>query len=360
MRVLVLNDFLAEWTGSEILAWEVAQHFDATMSSFWCAEPMKSQLADWRPLDEINLSEYDLVWAQQHAVFPLLDRMEAGSMRPFIIWVSLSPFDVMDNVPKSILDSYADLIACNSRETAEARRAEISFGNAAPNPFHFQREERELSKILFVSNNQPMEMLEAERLLKVKGYETRFLGRNREFKLLEPSDLEWADCVVTIGKTVRYALASSTPVFMYDRFGGDGYLNAENYPLNEANNFSGRPNCRKLTADQIADEIIQDYGYWSPPSQPKLGDFLDGLAALRTNVNFVRHADLEAISAMSSAIGSWMAQTKAWKLTAQDLQRQCQDFQRGNIDWRTWRQISRKKLQSGRVGMFWRGSDASE
>ncbi|MDP9423518.1 MAG: hypothetical protein M3Q19_11935 [Pseudomonadota bacterium] len=340
-----MNDFLAEWTGSEILALEVAQHFDATMSSFWCAEPMKSLLADWRPLDEIDLSEYDLVWAQQHAVFPLLDRMEAGDARPFIIWVSLSPFDVMDNIPKTILDAYADLIVCNSQETAEARGAEISFGNASPNPFHFQREERKLSKILFVSNNQPAEMVEAERLLKARGYETRFLGRNREFKILEPSDLKWADCVVTIGKTVRYALASSTPVFIYDRFGGDGYLNAENYAINEANNFSGRPNCRKLTAAQIADEIIKGHGYWSPPSQPRLGDFLDRLASQSRKVNFVRHADLEAISAMSSAIGSWMSQTIAWRNTAYAWERTARDFQDGNIGWRRLGRTAWKKLR---------------
>lgn len=348
MRVLVLNDFLAEWTGSEIIALEVAQHFNATTSSFWCIEPLKAQLDDWRALDEIDLSEYDLVWAQQHAVFPLLDRMKVGSSRPFIIWVSLSPYDVMDNVPKSILEAYADLIVCNSRETAVARGSETIFGNAAPNRFHFEREERELRNILFVSNNQPVEMLEAEQLLQRKGYETRFLGRNREFKLLEPSDLEWADCVVTIGKTVRYALASSTPVFVYDRFGGDGYLNAENYSINEANNFSGRPTCRKLTADQIAHEIIEKHNYWSPPPQPRLGDFLDRLAASSTKQPFLRHADLEAMSAMSSAIGSWMAQTNAWKRAAHASERTAQDFENGNIGWRLLGRIARKKLMQSR------------
>lgn len=350
MRVLVLNDFLAEWTGSEIVALEVARHFKATTSSFWCSEPMKSQLEDWRPLDDIDLADYDLVWAQQHAVFPLLDRMTPGAKRPFVAWVSLSPYDVMDKVPKSILDSYADLIVCNSKETVEARGAGISFGNAAPDSFHFEREQRDLKRVLFVSNNQPAEMVEAEQLLHGRGYETRFLGRGREFKLLEPSDLEWADCVVTIGKTVRYAIASNTPVFVYDRFGGDGYLNAENFALNEANNFSGRPTCRTLSAEQIASEIVDNHKYWSSPAQPKFGDFLDDLSSKRASVTFERHPDLEAIAAMSSAIGSWMSQSIAWKSTAQD-------FQNGNVGWQRLGRLLRKKFLNSLSSKLGKGGD---
>lgn len=342
MRVLVLNDFLAEWTGSEIVALEVAEHFGATTSSFWCVDPVRSVLDDWRPLDSIDLSEFDLVWAQQHAVLPLLDRLTPGTSVPFIVWVSLSPYDVMDKLPPGILDTYADEVVCNSRETATARGASTHFDNAAPNPFHFDRAERPLRRILFVSNNQPAELLEAEAMLRVRGFETRFLGRSREFKRLEPSDIEWADCVVTIGKTVRYALASRTPVYMYDRFGGDGYISPENYATSEANNFSGRPTCRKLDAAAIADEIVAGHRYWTPPEQPRLGKVLDELAARARSKAFARHPDLDAAAAMSTAIGSWMAQAHAWKGTATYLEH-------GHMTWPEWRALSLKKLRRTRI-----------
>lgn len=342
MRVLVLNDFLAEWTGSEIVALEVAEHFGATTSSFWCVDPVRSHLRDWRPLDSIDLSDFDLVWAQQHAVLPLLDRLTPGATVPFIVWVSLSPYDVMDQLPPAILDAHADEVVCNSRETATARSATTHFGNAAPNPFHFERVERPLGRILFVSNNQPVELLEAEAILKTRGFETRFLGRNREFKRLEPSDIAWADCVVTIGKTVRYALASKTPVYMYDRFGGDGYVTPENYAINEANNFSGRPACRKLDAIALAEEIVGGHRFWTPPEQPRLGTLLDELAARARPSKFVRHPDLEATAAMSRAIGSWMAQANAWKGTATHLEQ-------GHMTWPEWRALSLKKLRRTRI-----------
>lgn len=347
MRVLVLNDFLAEWTGSEIVALEVAEHFNATTSSFWCVEPLRSHLKDWRPLEEIDLSQFDLVWAQQHAVFPLLDKLTEGAARPAIVWASLSPYDVMDNVPPSILAAYADLVACNSTETAAARGAELVFGNAAPNGFHFERERRGLKNILFVSNHQPSEIIEAEAILKARGFETRFLGQGREFRRLEPADCAWADCVVTIGKTVRYGLASDLPIYMYDRFGGDGYLTAENYAVSEANNFSGRPSCRKLTAVEIADEIAQRHAYWSPPPQPRLGDVLDELASRCGRVAFKRHPDLAAVAAMSSAIGSWMAQTYAWRRTARD-------YEAANISWQRLREMFRMKLSRSRLARLLR------
>lgn len=312
MRVLVLNDFLAEWTGSEIVALEVAEHFGADTCSYWVAEPMKSALRSWKSVEDIVLTDYDVVWAQQHVVLSLLGRLECAR-RPFIVWASLSPYDVMDKLPPSLLEAYADVVAANSAETAEAIGASVVFGNAAPAPFHFTREHRPLKNVLFVSNNQPAEMIEAARILAGRGFNTRFLGRGYEFKRLEPADIRWADCVVTIGKTARYSLASSTPTFIYDRFGGDGYVTAGNYALNEANNFSGRPNCRKLDAPSIADEVASNYAHWRAPPQPVLGDILDTIVAKAAPVEFVRHPDLVAASTMSDALGSWLCKANSWQ-----------------------------------------------
>jgi hypothetical protein len=336
-RVLVLTDFLAEWTGSEIVALEVAEHFGATTSSYWVADPLKSILADWRPIEEIDLTDYDLVWAQQHAVLSVLGKHQADH-RPFIVWASLSPYEVMEKLPPSLLEVYADAVAANSLETAEVVGADLVFGNAAPAPFHFDRAHRPLKNILFVSNNQPAEMIEAAQVLTRRGFTTRFLGRNYEFKRLAPSDIQWADCVVTIGKTARYSLASSTPTFIYDRFGGDGYVTAENYALNEANNFSGRPNCRRLDARSIADELVAGHAPWEPPPQVALGDILDQLATRAAKAEFIRHPDLVAAATMSDALGNSLCQARGWQLEHRKLH----DGEIGS--WRWWASYTKAKL----------------
>ena len=114
MKVLVLNDLFHSWSGSEVVALEVAEHFNAVTSSFYVSEPMLSELPSWRPLEDINLSEFDLVWAQQHTILPLLDRLKPDDPRPHIVMVSLSPYEPNEQLPLSIMKHYGDLIFANS------------------------------------------------------------------------------------------------------------------------------------------------------------------------------------------------------------------------------------------------------
>ena len=93
------------------------------------------------------------------------------------------------------------------------------------------------------------------------GIAIRVIGRGGDFRLLRPSDLRAADAVVTIGKTVPYAIASGTPVYMYDRFGGDGWLTRRNFGTSLEHNFSGRPAQRRLTEIEIADEVLSGFAH---------------------------------------------------------------------------------------------------
>lgn len=339
MRTLVLNDFFTGWTGSEIVAMEVAEHFNATTSSFVALEPALSELKDWRPLQDINLADFDLVWAQHHTILILLDR-HAGATRPHIAFASLSPYDPMETIPASVFESYIDQSFANSAETSRFRGANLILGNAAPKSFHFDPEhskKQKCSRILFVSNNQPPEMLHAADILRNRAT-IRFIGRGHEYKRVTPTDISWADCVVTIGKTARYALASATPVFIYDRFGGDGYLNEANYTENEAHNFSGRPSCRKLTPEQLANEILA-VPDWLPPRQPALSDILDTIAPVPHE--FTRHADLSGLADMAQALGNFIT-AHAQQTRALDHYKRYFDGDAGG--WRWLAEVTRKKV----------------
>ena len=49
------------------------------------------------------------------------------------------------------------------------------------------------------------------------------------------------------------------PVFEYDHFGGNGYIHAQNMEFEAITNFTGRNVMRKLSAKELAEEIILEY-----------------------------------------------------------------------------------------------------
>lgn len=113
--------------------------------------------------------------------------------------------------------------------------------------------------ILIVSNHPPKELLDAAEALSNKGVNILLLSSiHREHKLISPEVIDMADVVVTIGKTAQYCLVSGTPVYIYDHFGGDGYLNEKNYTYTKQYNFSGRFT-RKKTSKAIQRELINGY-----------------------------------------------------------------------------------------------------
>ncbi|MDR2752816.1 MAG: glycosyltransferase, partial [Oscillospiraceae bacterium] len=96
-------------------------------------------------------------------------------------------------------------------------------------------------RVMVVSNNDSPERDEACALLRQHGVQAERFGiGQRNYKLLRAADLDRYDAIITIGKTVQYCLCMGLPVYIYDRFGGPGWLNARNFDLVAAHNFSGR------------------------------------------------------------------------------------------------------------------------
>ena len=83
-------------------------------------------------------------------------------------------------------------------------------------------------------------------------------GENNNVEIT-PQILMQHDVIITIGKTVQYALALGIPIYNYDIHGGGGYINLQNFEEAEFYNFSGRDNPRKLNSNEIAREILDHY-----------------------------------------------------------------------------------------------------
>ncbi|PJG86508.1 hypothetical protein CVP05_01505 [Conservatibacter flavescens] len=84
------------------------------------------------------------------------------------------------------------------------------------------------------------------------------IGKTTKQQQVNPALIASYDVIISIGKTVQYALLGHKPVYCYDHFGGCGYLNADNFDKAKWHNFSGR-GFDKKTAEQIASELVDGF-----------------------------------------------------------------------------------------------------
>lgn len=275
MNVLVAVQQLGPFAGAALVAIEAAQVFKrlghtVTMCAAYIANPAKDYMSKngLRALEvsEITqLTSFDLIWSQDHIVPALLADLELGDKIPRIFSVSLSPYDLFA-MPGAIA-ALSEKILANSFETADHLKSfgippeRISvFHNAAPQEFRVNRPRREkLTSVLVVANHAPPEVGVAVKILKERGIDVLKIGFPQEQILVTPELLERFDAVVTIGKTAQYAINSRMPVYLYDRFGGPGWLSLANADQAAYFNFSGRCCNTKLSGEQIADEIVSGY-----------------------------------------------------------------------------------------------------
>ncbi len=278
--VLICTNHLAGWGGSELIVLELAEYLrrrglGVTVFSNVIADPARAALLDCRvtftqDADDIDLSTFDLVYAQ-HAVVSLLlhanlDRLAARPDRfPVFVYAHLSPFEPFE-APAPLTElQLADVVLANSPETAAALETfdagyEIAtiFPNPAPEDFFATRAtapQNDLRRLLIVSNHLPQEVVGAMTRLDRAGIAVTHVGDRGERRRISVSDMHAHDAVLSIGKTVQYALASRTPVFCYDQFGGPGWLNSGNFDAAARQNFSGRSQPDKQTAIEIADTL---------------------------------------------------------------------------------------------------------
>jgi hypothetical protein len=291
-RVLVATNHLEELSGSETVSLEVAEYFRSshaaavTVFANWAAPPMSDLFAAGGMTIEtdpqvVRPFEYDVAWLQ-HGVAAQFDyRMTPEAVRSTnFIFSHLSPFSELESVGLFLEDILASRIVANSDETAAhlatlgvALRKLHVFHNACPRPFFDapRRKPRDLSKILVVSNHAPHDLRAAMKLLGERLQVTHIGRHGGRIEPVTAQLIQAHDMVVTIGKTVQYGLACGVPVYVYDKFGGPGYLNRTNFAAAKRCNFSGRCCRRKLEPAQIGAEIVEAYN--------DARAFVDGLSA---------------------------------------------------------------------------------
>lgn len=208
--------------------------------------------------------KYDLVWTHHFPILPYLITKGIKYNRVINSCISkILPIDrfcwFKDNI---------DLFLTLSPQTKNMFIKEYGFPknkiyilpNMAPDKFFtFQvKNNTSLKSVAVVSNHIPAELTNALSILNKRNIKSVVYGGANPVDIT-PKILSQHDVIISIGKTVQYALAMGIPVYNYDHFGGSGYITTKNIDLEEKFNFSGRSFFTKKTSQQIADEIIHDY-----------------------------------------------------------------------------------------------------
>lgn len=273
-KVLITNYEMVNFMGSEINSATIAKRFKELgykvyMLAMYFGEPIYSEVKD--SFDEIidikknefdfSKIEFDLVWAHHSFLLNWLI-FEYKIKAKKIIASSLSPVVPFEFIPK-----YANklsLVLANSEETKEQLLKEgieevyVLENYSFKSYFEEKNEVKELKNIAIVSNHIPEEVSEAQKMLEKSGYNVQIYGVSGKKELINDKILKKYDAIISIGKTVQYAMSLQIPIYIYDIHGGEGYITLENLEKNRAKNFSGR-GFGKKSAEEIYNEITQGF-----------------------------------------------------------------------------------------------------
>lgn len=278
MKILLTNHHISDFGGSEINIFQLAKELiskghEVIVGTFVHGDPIKSYF-DRESIPVINLLDnkydtenlrFDLIWAHHWTTLDICIFQRNFSANK-IYYSSLSPYEPLEAPPLYIND--LDLCLANSFETKhklieDGVKEELIkvFANYVPNEFLACEKNinTNLNKICIVSNHVPQELRGIVSLLDSAGVVVDIYGMQDNYQLITPEILSNYSAVITIGKTVQYALGMGIPVYCYDRFGGPGWINSNNILQALRYNFSGRCVNRKLSASAIVTEIISGY-----------------------------------------------------------------------------------------------------
>ena len=254
-KVVITQNALHFLAGSEIVTLELAEHLqnnnvEVVVFTWYLAEPMAEEFRRRKikvTTDENAeiLKSPDLVWVH-HQVLPnaILEPLKNAKNSPTFIFFHMSSHTDLYLEQPYVYDLETKLATKSlfvSKEAYDFAKATYLnfdkldaqiFPNFIPKQFAEPASRKgALKKVLIVSNHPTPEFKKIVPALADKNIKTDVIGQIAKPSLVDYSTLNRYDVVIAIGKTVQYCLGMGLPVYVYDKFGGPGYLNAENFKL---------------------------------------------------------------------------------------------------------------------------------
>lgn len=301
MRVVLTNCRLKNLAGSEMNCLEFGEYLkgkghDVCVVTPVSGDPVAAHFHNagipvYQP-HELPPTRYDLIFAQHaSALTPLLQHKPDCDR---VVLYTLSPFEPLEKPP-----AYTPKLSawfCNSEETLKVRTAENPdlkgsvLPNMAPSDYFNSRDHIGLTRYFaVVSNHIPLEVHIALDII-AKSHNVQRFGEHNTIRRITPRILSECEAVITIGKTVQYCMAQEVPVYVYDYFGGPGYLTEHNIERAAAFNFSGRCCKRRISGQILAQEVLNGTAqtglcrYWATTYNhiDRFGAIIDNLSNLPT------------------------------------------------------------------------------
>lgn len=272
MKILFTGFHFDSYSGSQMHICEMASYLASSGHSVSIASPrvgkeikqlLSSKNISLYTLEKLPVEEeYDVLFLYHFVLFaPLWKR---GIKCKKIVNGALSSFKFLEK-PIDVVDAVC--FPCVSYEVLELLKQTttiskekffylpnfipLEYANATYTP------KNKLKKVAIVSNHIQPELAELKNVL--QGIDVDIYGIAYKHIQVTPELLQKYDVVISIGKTVQYAMGMGMPVYEYDLFGGCGYVTLENIDSEEFYNFSGRATRRNLTTEEIAKELVGGY-----------------------------------------------------------------------------------------------------
>ena len=301
MNILFTGFYFDGYHGSMLHICEIAKYLSSKGHKCYCASlSITEEIKQYTKSNELDLYhvmelpidiEYDIVWTYHYPLFPyLLDR---GLKYKKVHIGCLSSF-VSFEVPAIFYQNTA-LITSMSEETKEKLVSNYDIEekdiyvlkNLLPDIFIQSLPPRSGNilpqNIAIISNHPPKELVDLPNFL--PDIKIDFYGRNsNNYQPITPEILSKYDIIISIGKTVQYALGMGIPIYNYDHFGGSGYITLANIDKEEYHNYSGRSFHRQISSEEIEKEILDGYSK-AVEQAPKLREIAIDRYLLSKNID---------------------------------------------------------------------------
>ena len=279
MRILLGTNQLQKDAGAEVLLAKFALHCrkagaDVVVYANWDGFPMTGKMQKARiPIvtepGAIRPLDFDLVYFQ-HQVAGLFDYTPhpENAERSLVVFAKLASEGFMESSGWELENALGDLIFARSPETAAVAAAQGStlpihmFYNAVAGDFGEPRSRALPSspqRVVAVACHPESDLNNALQLLGDQVQVQHFARTSDLAKAGAAAQLLNADLVIGLGQTVHYALATRTPIYIHNQYGGPGYLSGENFEAAEKASFSGRCTSQTRSAQAIAADLMIGY-----------------------------------------------------------------------------------------------------
>lgn len=273
--ILLICQTFKNFTGSELVTVSQAEYFqkhnwNVHVFVLEYGNPLKEAYKNINVYTMSNadhlLYEYDLIIARQYPVLDyVLFTLRVKAKRVYYECVSYRiPIDAYPIYYKEL----TMIGAVSERVQNEMSKKGYDLQNVYRLPNYATKEyfdvkyecNKEINKIAIVSNHVQPELEEFKEYAENQGHlKVDIYGMHHTYKLVTPELLKQYDVIISIGKTVFYALAIGIPCYTYDELCTEGYITIQNYNKNLDNNMAYSLEFNKKNGKQIYTEIISEY-----------------------------------------------------------------------------------------------------